>query len=498
MFHSLILPQLWKSPEIHNEKTLVRFISAINSPKRESWKYIHSILFRLCFLTDEDFLAILPKLANVKELALWDASKLTDQSITEISHYCKQLKRFWLEDATLTHQSPLSLGQCQQLEEISFVSCRELTSRTLQPFVHLPIKSLSIRICNWLDAEGTAKDLRLFHHLEELNIQLCNAPLNDFFRYIAADDAGVPYLPLLQSIFLLIDFLAWEVSESAILPFLKSHTALRDVTLFHCTLTSKTFEVIAHHLPDLEFLLISNCLDVSAQAVRDVVNHCPKLYSLELVTCKYTKDDFPELGYCGSLSKIKWDIIDLNRIRAIFQQLNSTARQLFSTSATTEKATFAAGCFWGVEHIYNKHFQQFGIQTKVGYTGGHTLNPDYRSVCSGTTHHAEAVEIDFDPEKISFDILVEFFYKMHDPTTEDSQGPDIGTEYRSAIFYHSPEQKSIAQRVTAEVQEKHYKGNKIVTEIVPASIFYSAESYHQHYLTKHPGGYQCPTHFLRW
>lgn len=316
MFHSLILPQLWKSPEIHNEKTLVRFISAINSPKRESWKYIHSILFRLCFLTDEDFLAILPKLANVKELALWDASKLTDQSITEISHYCKQLKRFWLEDATLTHQSPLSLGQCQQLEEISFVSCRELTSRTLQPFVHLPIKSLSIRICNWLDAEGTAKDLRLFHHLEELNIQLCNAPLNDFFRYIAADDAGVPYLPLLQSIFLLIDFLAWEVSESAILPFLKSHTALRDVTLFHCTLTSKTFEVIAHHLPDLEFLLISNCLDVSAQAVRDVVNHCPKLYSLELVTCKYTKDDFPELGYCGSLSKIKWDIIDLNRIRA--------------------------------------------------------------------------------------------------------------------------------------------------------------------------------------
>ncbi|KAI9252155.1 hypothetical protein BY458DRAFT_536018 [Sporodiniella umbellata] len=174
------------------------------------------------------------------------------------------------------------------------------------------------------------------------------------------------------------------------------------------------------------------------------------------------------------------------------------ARQFFSTSVNTEKATFAAGCFWGVEHMYNKHFKQFGIKTKVGYTGGHTLNPDYRTVCLGESNHAEALEISYDPEKVSFGTLVEFFYKMHDPTTENFQGPDVGTEYRSAIFYHSPEQKSIAQEITAEVQEKHYKNNKIVTEIVPASIFYNAESIHQQYLVKHPSGYQCPSHFLRW
>ncbi|EPB86693.1 Peptide methionine sulfoxide reductase [Mucor circinelloides] len=165
---------------------------------------------------------------------------------------------------------------------------------------------------------------------------------------------------------------------------------------------------------------------------------------------------------------------------------------------TTEKATFAAGCFWGVEHLYVKHFKQYDIKTKVGYIGGDTKDPSYRAVCSGSTNHAEALEIDFDPKKVSYETLVEFFYRMHDPTTVNAQGPDRGTQYRSAIFYHSPEQKTIAEKVTAEVQEKHYKGKKIVTEIIPAGIFYDAETYHQKYLDKNPGGYECPTHFLRW
>ncbi|KAG0736439.1 hypothetical protein G6F57_009052 [Rhizopus arrhizus] len=165
---------------------------------------------------------------------------------------------------------------------------------------------------------------------------------------------------------------------------------------------------------------------------------------------------------------------------------------------SAEKATFAAGCFWGVEHLYKKHFQQFGIHTKVGYIGGNTTDPDYRKVCSGTTNHAEALEVEFNPKKVSYDTLVEFFYRMHDPTTANAQGPDVGTQYRSAIFYHSDEQKSIAERVTSEVQEKHYKGRKIVTEIVPAGKFYDAETYHQEYLDKNPNGYECPTHFLRW
>ncbi|KAI8889110.1 hypothetical protein K501DRAFT_239448 [Backusella circina FSU 941] len=164
----------------------------------------------------------------------------------------------------------------------------------------------------------------------------------------------------------------------------------------------------------------------------------------------------------------------------------------------TEKATFAAGCFWGVEHIYNKHFKKDGITTQVGYTGGNVDNPDYRKVCSGQTNHAEALEITFDPKKVSYATLVEFFYKMHDPTTVNAQGPDKGTQYRSAIFYHSPEQKKVAEEVTEKVQKEHYKNDKIVTEIIPAGKFYSAEEYHQEYLTKNPHGYECPTHYLRW
>jgi len=168
---------------------------------------------------------------------------------------------------------------------------------------------------------------------------------------------------------------------------------------------------------------------------------------------------------------------------------------------TTEKATFAAGCFWGVEKVFAGAFKGKGmISTKVGYIGGKASldNPSYRQVCSGTTDYAEALEIAFDPEKLEYATLVEFFYRMHDPTTKDIQGPDYGTQYRSAIFYHSPEQLETATNVTTLVQEAHYKGERIVTEIVPATKFYDAEDYHQDYLTKNPHGYECPTHFLRW
>ncbi|KAI8997855.1 hypothetical protein BDB01DRAFT_772674 [Pilobolus umbonatus] len=169
-----------------------------------------------------------------------------------------------------------------------------------------------------------------------------------------------------------------------------------------------------------------------------------------------------------------------------------------TTNTMTEIATFASGCFWGVEHIFNKYHKKDGIITRVGYIGGNTNDPTYKKVCSGTTNHAEALEITFDPKKVSYETLVEFFYKTHDPTTVNAQGPDVGSQYRSAIFYHSPQQKSIAEKVTAEVQEKHYKGKKIVTEIIPAGTFYDAESYHQNYLELHPDGYQCPTHYVRW
>ncbi|CDS11008.1 hypothetical protein LRAMOSA03272 [Lichtheimia ramosa] len=179
-------------------------------------------------------------------------------------------------------------------------------------------------------------------------------------------------------------------------------------------------------------------------------------------------------------------------------QLASHLARPYSTTAMTEKATFAAGCFWGVEHLYKKHFGKDGITTRVGYTGGDVDNPTYRQVCSGNTNHAEALEVTFDPERVSYASLVEFFYRMHDASMLNYQGPDVGTQYRSAIFYHSPEQKQVAEKVTQQVQENHYKGKKIVTQIVPAGRFYDAEEYHQLYLEKNPSGYECPTHYLRW
>ncbi|KDR78192.1 hypothetical protein GALMADRAFT_245225 [Galerina marginata CBS 339.88] len=178
-----------------------------------------------------------------------------------------------------------------------------------------------------------------------------------------------------------------------------------------------------------------------------------------------------------------------------------------STATTTsEIATFAAGCFWGVEHIFLKHFppsQNKGIlSTAVGYTGGNPIvtNPTYKLVCGGATDHAEALKIEFDPSIVTYDELVEFFYRTHDPTTANRQGGDTGTQYRSAIFTHSDDQAAIAKRVTEEVQAKHFtpKGKKIVTEIVPGGQWWDAEDYHQLYLFKNPDGYQCPTHRLHW
>lgn len=139
------------------------------------------------------------------------------------------------------------------------------------------------------------------------------------------------------------------------------------------------------------------------------------------------------------------------------------------------KATFAAGCFWGVQY----YFDQIPgvIASKVGYTGGSTENPTYEDVCTHTTGHAEAVELEFDESQASYDMLVRHFFRMHDPTQLNRQGPDVGDSYRSAIFYHDDKQKEVAERVQSESQETFPE--PIVTQIVPTSVFYEAEDYHQ-------------------
>jgi len=148
----------------------------------------------------------------------------------------------------------------------------------------------------------------------------------------------------------------------------------------------------------------------------------------------------------------------------------------------TQKAIFAAGCFWGVEANFRKI--EGVVSTRVGYTGGNFSNPTYKKVCSHKTGHAEAVEITFDPSKVSYDDLLEIFWSIHDPTTLNRQGPDIGDQYRSAILYLNEEQKEKAESFKAKIEASKRFKNPIVTQIVSASDFWQAEEYHQQYVEK--------------
>jgi peptide-methionine (S)-S-oxide reductase len=146
------------------------------------------------------------------------------------------------------------------------------------------------------------------------------------------------------------------------------------------------------------------------------------------------------------------------------------------------KATFAAGCFWGVEASFR---QIPGVtSTRVGYTGGNSINPTYKDVCTDRTGHAEAVEVEFEPSKVSYEQLLNLFWENHDPTQLNRQGPDYGTQYRSAIFFHSPEQEQSARMSKETLQKSRQFDRPIVTQIVPAVTFYEAEDYHQQYLEK--------------
>jgi peptide-methionine (S)-S-oxide reductase len=158
-------------------------------------------------------------------------------------------------------------------------------------------------------------------------------------------------------------------------------------------------------------------------------------------------------------------------------------------TASSELATLAGGCFWCLEAVFE---ELRGVERVVsGYAGGDTTNPTYEQVCTGTTGHAEVVQVTFDPAVVSYRELLEVFFTIHDPTTPDRQGNDIGTQYRSAIFFHSSEQQAMAKTVIADLTAQQVWDDPIVTEVVPLTVFYPAEEYHQHYFARNPTQGYC-------
>ena len=156
-------------------------------------------------------------------------------------------------------------------------------------------------------------------------------------------------------------------------------------------------------------------------------------------------------------------------------------------------ATLAGGCFWGVEELFRQQLGVLGVE--VGYTGGSVPNPTYEQVKAGQTGHAEAVRITFDESVTTYEALLRFFFRMHDPTTINSQGGDIGSQYRSAIFVHDEDQRRVAEQALANEKKSGFWQKPIVTEIVDACLWWRAEEYHQDYLVKNPDGYNC--HWVR-
>ncbi len=173
--------------------------------------------------------------------------------------------------------------------------------------------------------------------------------------------------------------------------------------------------------------------------------------------------------------------------------VNSISLNFEAVEIQMEKAIFASGCFWGVEYQLQK--VDGVISTSVGYTGGLIPNPTYKQVCTGRTGHAEAVEVVFDPSKVSYEHLARLFFETHDPTQEDGQGPDLGTQYRSEIFYFSDEQKAVAEKLIGLLEAK---GLDVVTGLTPATTFYDGEEYHQDYYQKSGGTPYCHAYTKRF
>jgi peptide methionine sulfoxide reductase msrA/msrB len=199
------------------------------------------------------------------------------------------------------------------------------------------------------------------------------------------------------------------------------------------------------------------------------------------------------LRYCINSAALRFIAVEEMDQAGYGQYLEPFVKAGFIRAPIHETAILAGGCFWGMEEIIRKI--PGVIKTTVGYSGGTTANPTYEEVCTGTTGHAESIQVEFDSTRLSYETLLDYFFRMHDPTTLNRQHNDVGTQYRSAIFYTSEVQKKAAETVKALWDKSGKFSRPITTDIAAAGKFYPAEDYHQKYLVKHPGGYTC--HVLR-
>jgi peptide methionine sulfoxide reductase msrA/msrB len=199
------------------------------------------------------------------------------------------------------------------------------------------------------------------------------------------------------------------------------------------------------------------------------------------------------MRYCINSAALKFIPVEEMDQAGYGQYLAPFIKAGLDKAPVHETAILAGGCFWGMEEIIRKI--PGVLKTTVGYSGGTTANPTYEDVCTGATGHAESIQVEFDSTRLSYEKLLDYFFRMHDPTTLNRQHNDVGTQYRSAIFYTSEAQKQTAQRVKEQWEKSGKFSRPITTEITAASKFYPAEEYHQKYLVKHPGGYTC--HVLR-
>ncbi|GAB7350168.1 hypothetical protein MBLNU459_g0833t1 [Dothideomycetes sp. NU459] len=399
--------------------------------------------------------------------------------------YCKHV-----QDRSMAH---IAAHAANRLEVIDLTRC---TSVTDQGFQHWSIYNfpkltkLILADCTYLTDQAIVGIANAARGLKELDLSFCCA-LSDTATEVLS-------LGLTQLTHLDLAFCGSAVSDSSL-------------------------RCIGLHLLELKYLSVRGCVRVTGQGVESVIDGCRNLEILDVTAAHQSHlrrrapsifappNLKPSTAFVAVAAAAAAAILMSFSMSSLLQRLTrpfssttmrfgpeGSAGQTQAFPEGAQRATVAAGCFWGVEHMYRHNFPKDAVlDARVGYIGGNTQNPGYRAVCTGNTGHAEALQLVFNPDKVSYRTLLEFFYKMHDPTTRNRQGPDTGSQYRSGIFTHDDEQDKIAREVTKQVQEQWWKDGKVVTEILPAGEWWDAETYHQLYLDKNPGGYECPSHFLR-